>query len=1189
MKTRLQAILLLSMFFFIASDSWAAERMPTPKLHVDGRYLKDPHGNIVNLHGFAQTYSPWFNEQGKYWTNYDVNGCLNYNKGKINGILNAGWKMNFIRLHMDPYWSNTPGVSVTGENDIAAFSFDRFKTYLDKVFIPMAEYAISKGLYVIMRPPGVCPEKIAVGDNYNQYLIKVWGYVAQQAKLRNNPNIMFELANEPITILGTDGNYGSSSQGAFDKLKVYFQSVVDTIRASADNILWIPGLSYQSQYAGFAVNPVEGENIGYAVHVYPGWFNSGAGYENFQNGWNSQVQPVADFAPIVVTEMDWAPEKYNASWGKDVTGTAGGDGFGANFKKIVDGAGNVSWLLFTSPEYLAAFDSTNVATSANTSFLNDPEACPWPCFHWYQEYAKENYPRRDFSYLSSSDNGDGTYTNPVVFGDFPDPDVIRVGDVYYMSTTTMHHFPGATILKSYDLVNWEYCSNPLEKIELTDCYNLDGCSRYSHGQWASSLKYHKGTFYLHFNTLDEGSYLLTATDPEGTWTKTKLVSSFYDAGLFFDDDDKIYMVYGINQLHIAQLDNDFKLIKDQMISYGTVESGIDNSGTEGSHLYKINGYYYIYATTGGYYKTQVAYRSTSVFGPYDEKVVFNNEGIHQGALIQTQSGEWWTMLFADKGAYGRLPNLQPVSWVDNWPIVGVNGTAVTTYSKPNVGKQYATTSLPTNDNFRNYKLAPQWEWNHNPDNADWSLTKRPGYLRLYTANVTDGLPKAKNTLTQRILGYPANGFQSYATTKMHIDQMHEGDVAGLAVFQDPYAFIGVKVTNGHKRLLLSINGTEQTGCDLTDSIIYLRAIADYKTSETQLYYSLDNETYSPFGPIFMMDYKLSVFVGNRFCLFNYATGTTGGYVDIDWFSTEKDFMEDTFYDNSFVGYTQEALTLTDLIVEGGDVELLTGGNTGFTVTAVYANGRTEDVTLGATYSNPRPDIVQIVNGNILADADGQTSISVTYQGELGDPITRRFNVTSSTFPLTNSLFNPSIWTSGTFDELTKTLKTGQYGFGGWKYSAGIDVSAYKYLVVKLASPGGCGASFRLFDSNNYWSDPASFDLVNQTQLVVNLATMKNGAAAAVSPTHLYIVGFWSYGSCAIQLDKVYLTNSDDYSIPTGIDEIPMSGWDENEQVDVYNLMGVKLRTDVIRKNALSGLPTGVYIVGDRKVVKTGWN
>ena len=382
-----------------SSALWAWEDMSMPRLHVEGRYLVDPHGNKVNLHGFAQTYSPWFNEMGQKWDNYDVEKCLKYNQGLIDDIMAAGWKMNFLRLHMDPYWSNSPGIHVEGENDISAFDFNRFKNYLDRVFIPMAEYAVSKGLYVVMRPPGVCPEKIAVGDEYNQYLIKVWTHVAQHPKLKNHPNIMFELANEPINILGPDGTYGAGSQGHFDKLKEYFQSVVDAMRAQGcGNILWIPGLGYQGLYKGFAVNPIEGDNIGYAVHLYPGWMGSDGengdggsstgGYEPFQKGWDDSVAPVASFAPIMITEMDWAPSKYNASWGKAHTGTFGGPGFGANMKHIVDNSGNVSWLIFTGADLLAKFKDTPPAEGEAYTFLPDPEACPWAMYHWFKEYAE---------------------------------------------------------------------------------------------------------------------------------------------------------------------------------------------------------------------------------------------------------------------------------------------------------------------------------------------------------------------------------------------------------------------------------------------------------------------------------------------------------------------------------------------------------------------------------------------------------------------------------------------------------------------------------------------------------------------------------------------------------------------------------------------------------------------------------
>lgn len=370
------------------------------RLQVTGRFLRNDAGQVVNLHGFAQTYSPFFNQNA--WNNYDVAGCLRYNQMLINGILSAGWKMNFVRMHMDPYWSDDPSMPSVRYEGHERFSTARFKKYLDEVFIPMAKYANDKGLYVVFRPPGVSPEKIAVGDDYNLFLEEVWSIVSSHPKIKNNNGIMFELANEPINILGPDGTYASSGQGHFDRMKTFCQRIVDKIRTNADNIIWVPGLAYQSSFSGFANNPVEGNNIGYAVHAYPGWYGSdteeaspelggtmGGGYESFQQGWNAQVKPVADFAPMMVTEMDWAPAKYDASWGKSFTGTVGGPGFGANFKYIADMTGNVSWLLFTECHRLAAFN-TKSGTPGQYSFLNDPEACPWPIYHWFREYANQD-------------------------------------------------------------------------------------------------------------------------------------------------------------------------------------------------------------------------------------------------------------------------------------------------------------------------------------------------------------------------------------------------------------------------------------------------------------------------------------------------------------------------------------------------------------------------------------------------------------------------------------------------------------------------------------------------------------------------------------------------------------------------------------------------------------------------------
>lgn len=415
---------LLLIIIGILSLSWSVAAWPgmdMPKLKIEGRYLTDEDGNIVNLHGFGQTYSPWFNEENSQWNNYDINACLTYNKKKIDEIMAAGWKMDWIRIHMDPYWSNTPGSHPDGESDISAFSFTRFKTYLDKVFIPMAEYAISKGLYVVMRPPGVCPHDIAVGDAYHEYLKTVWGYVATVKKLTDNPYVMFELANEPVNIKDTDGQYRSNTDGCNKNLTKFFQEIVDLMREKGcENILWVPGTGYQSQYAGFAKYPVKGKNIGYAVHVYPGWYGSdaiepsqelggsyGGGFSSFSAGWDAQIKPVTEIAPIIVTEMDWAPSAYKKSWGKSITGKMLGEGFGANFKVLADNTGNVSWMIFTGPELLGQFKDVP-GTAGKYTFFNDPDACPWPVYHWYKDYAGDALPapsKTDVKFSTTLRNG----------------------------------------------------------------------------------------------------------------------------------------------------------------------------------------------------------------------------------------------------------------------------------------------------------------------------------------------------------------------------------------------------------------------------------------------------------------------------------------------------------------------------------------------------------------------------------------------------------------------------------------------------------------------------------------------------------------------------------------------------------------------------------------------------------------
>ncbi|MFN3800897.1 cellulase family glycosylhydrolase, partial [Belliella pelovolcani] len=239
----------------IPSDDAMTWPIPTSALKVQGRDLIDECGNKVLLHGVAITPSPWFNggHVGEWrWNNYDVGACLDYNRAVMNTLSKGEdeWYLNMIRLHIDPYWTNVPGEPIS-ESDISRFSFQRFVTAIEEVIIPLIDHAESRGMYVILRPPGVCPDRIAVDDEYHQYLLRIWDHISQQPRLKNRKHLMFELANEPIHILGTNGVYGSDTQAHFDALKLFFQPMVDMIRSNgANNILWVPGSGYQSHYRG---------------------------------------------------------------------------------------------------------------------------------------------------------------------------------------------------------------------------------------------------------------------------------------------------------------------------------------------------------------------------------------------------------------------------------------------------------------------------------------------------------------------------------------------------------------------------------------------------------------------------------------------------------------------------------------------------------------------------------------------------------------------------------------------------------------------------------------------------------------------------------------------------------------------------------------------------------------------------
>lgn len=375
-----------------------------PILHTEGRWLCDESGNHVNIHGFWQTYTPWFNGGAwgeNNWGGRDYEGCVAYNKGIIDKIVASGIKVDFMRLHMDSYWfvdPNRPSKSRISEY----FKEELMREYFDKVYLPVIKHCISKGIRVIIRPYP-CGEEadqpLKYGDGFFTILEKMWAYFSAHKDIRNNADVMFELMNEPVNI-DADAHGGNRDKAVSE----YMQHFIDLIRKNCKNIIWVPGLTWQQYYQCFVSYPLKGDNLGFAVHCYPGWYGSDAesstgenggnmgagsgGYEPFYAGWNNAIAAAAELHPILITEMDWAAEKYNKTWGKSATGLAGGSGFGANFKYIMDKMGNVSYMTFTAPNDLALFPTES--KKATTNYWNDPECCPWQIYYWYEEYAKGN-------------------------------------------------------------------------------------------------------------------------------------------------------------------------------------------------------------------------------------------------------------------------------------------------------------------------------------------------------------------------------------------------------------------------------------------------------------------------------------------------------------------------------------------------------------------------------------------------------------------------------------------------------------------------------------------------------------------------------------------------------------------------------------------------------------------------------
>ena len=348
-------------------------------LHVEGRYLKNSKGDIVTLHGYMAVLDPGFQAEEYKWEGYDVAACLKNKKAATDRLLASGWKMDFVRFGLDAYW-----FSDDYNDQVGSFNFNRFKKYFEELFLPLIEYYHEKGIYTLLWPQQGTPELIEFGDKNQEQQLLMWNYVSSHPRIRNNPGVMFELANEPVGIKCQQGDsydpywgFVFNKTSAFREFRDYWQSIVDKIRSHCDNIVYIPGLQFESDHAGFADYPIKGENIGYAVHWYPGW------WDNMRKDWEGHVFPIAYKAPIIITENAWAPYS-NYLFGNSETSTSE---FGKPLKEIVDELGNVSWNCYEPGEdYYYLVNSSSSAEQA--VIANDPEACFKAMYQWWDDYSK---------------------------------------------------------------------------------------------------------------------------------------------------------------------------------------------------------------------------------------------------------------------------------------------------------------------------------------------------------------------------------------------------------------------------------------------------------------------------------------------------------------------------------------------------------------------------------------------------------------------------------------------------------------------------------------------------------------------------------------------------------------------------------------------------------------------------------
>lgn len=529
-----------------------------------------------------------------------------------------------------------------------------------------------------------------------------------------------------------------------------------------------------------------------------------------------------------------------------------------------------------------------------------------------------------FGQTWTPDNGNGTFTNPLFYDEFSDPDIIRVDNDFYLTGTTMHCVPGLPVMHSKDLVNWEFLGYVFDRFTFGEEFNLEnGKEAYGQGIWAPCIRYNKGTFYIFTNINNHGMQVFTAKDPKGPWKHNPINAEIYDSSVLFDDDGKIYAVYKYNEVHLVELKPDLSGIVEGSERV-VIPKG--NAMGEGHHMYKINGKYFIISANYSPMGRMQCARADKPYGPYETVTISTKETmgtqrawwlqnvglgmpvpapgfkfkmfkpaendfgavpLHQGGIVDLPNGDWWGFSMMDFRSIGRTTCLSPVTWKDGWPYFGIEGNlgrSPRTWIKPNV--DVSTTPIAPykrSDDFSGTKLQNVWQWNHNPVDGKWELNKKHGSLRLHTLPSKDFL-WAKNTLTQRVIGP-----ESSATTLLDASALRQGDFAGLAILNMPYACVGVIRDKQKLTLRFYDQYTNKTiEQKLSSSKISLRIAGNYDEDIAQLSYSIDGNSFLNIGDSIRLPYQLKTFQGSRYALFAYNTeGKNGGYADFDNFKLDE--------------------------------------------------------------------------------------------------------------------------------------------------------------------------------------------------------------------------------------------------------------------------------------------------------------